>query len=87
MPIRTTKTYAFDISEVICSLFDKESENYKYDLEDVDATAFFTGFSLAFGVVYNRLSDSKIENPFDITGLQNKLLFQHFLEEEKQEGK
>jgi hypothetical protein len=75
--------FALEIIELITSLFDEESENYRYNLDEIDATAFFTGFVMAFNLIFNRLTDSD-HDLIDSSHLINRLVFQYLLENEKE---
>lgn len=68
--------YAATIADTVLSLFDKENENHRYSLEEIDATAFFTGFFLAFWLLYQRLTGNK-GDLIDAVGLANRLTFQY----------
>jgi hypothetical protein len=76
------KQYASTIADTILSLFDKESENHTYSLEEIDATAFFTGFFLAFWLLYQRLTPNK-GDLIDAVSLVNRLTFQHLNREKE----
>ncbi|CAM2954016.1 hypothetical protein PASE110613_09345 [Paenibacillus sediminis] len=75
--------FASDISELIWSLFDEESENYRYNLENIDATAFFTGLAMTFGIIYNNSADAD-EDFIGGTHLANRLAFQYLMNNGKE---
>lgn len=68
--------YAVAIADRVIALFDEECESYRYSLEEIDATAFFTGFFLAFTMIYKRLTGDK-GDLIDGVGLINRLVFQY----------
>lgn len=71
--------YAVEISSTIQSLFDKESENFKYELKDIDATKFFTGMFLSQAYLYNKLCEQDADL-LDFVSICNKLVFQYLQE-------
>lgn len=68
--------FAFEIYETITSLFDKESDNYKYDLYDVDFTAFFTGLLIASNMFYRKVTDEN-RDLLDFVAIQMRLVHQY----------
>ena len=74
--------YTMEIHEVIAQLFDKESDNYKYDLENVDLTAFFTGMILEFNYLYRLLSEVD-GDLIDTVSLINRLTHQYLNKKEE----
>lgn len=65
------KQYAVLIVESVETIFEEDG------LEQEDATAFFTGFLLAFATTYRELTQDKDKDLLDIVALINRLAFQH----------
>lgn len=74
--------YAFEIYELITSLFDKNSDNYRYDLNEIDLTEFFTGILIASGALHERIT-KKDGDLFDFIHIQMRLAFQYIRKNEK----
>lgn len=68
--------YAADIYESVKALFDKEDERFKYDLETVDLTAFFTGFIMANNILVNSVTGEDFD-VLDTLAQNNKLFYQY----------
>jgi hypothetical protein len=84
MELSKEQRYAADIVGAVSTLFDEEGEGYRYKPEDIDATAFFTGFVLAFATVFNRLTDGD-EDLLGNTHLANRLAVQYLRENGRNE--
>lgn len=75
--------YTADIIMAINSLFDENNENYKYSLNSLDGTSFFTGIIMAHLYLYKELVDDKCDL-LDNVAIINKLTFQ-YLQKVKEE--
>jgi len=74
--------YAFEIMELINSMFDEESENFRYDASKVDGTQFFTGFVKAGALLFNQLTGADIDF-VEFTHIANRLIVQDLLGDEE----
>jgi hypothetical protein len=74
--MKKEQRYCADINDVIIQLFDEESENFKYKLEDIDLTAFFTALVLEFCVLYGSVTGNK-EDLIDTVSTINRLVHQY----------
>lgn len=77
-----TAEYTMAITESILSLFKDEDDggnsHYRYDLDKIDATKFFTGMVMACAYVFNKLTDDD-KNFLEFTHLCNQLIVQHMM--------
>lgn len=83
MGLNNEQCFAAEIVDVVGSLFDEDSSNHKYDLDEIDATEFFTGLAMAFGILYNQLAGAD-EDFIGGTHLANRLAFQYLMENGKE---
>lgn len=74
--------YAGEIAELILQAFDKESEEQRWDINKIDATAWFTGLVKASAYIYNKLTDDD-KNLIEWTHLSHNLVIQHMMEKDK----
>lgn len=70
--------YAMDIYEAVISLFNKESENYKYNIELLEGTEFFTGLVIASTLLFNNLTDDETTN-LEFNHIANSLIVQNMM--------
>lgn len=77
--------FALEIGEQISGLFDKDNENYRYDLEKIDLTKFFTGIIIAGSMFYQNVTDEK-GDLMDYQNINNRLIVQYLLENGKERG-
>jgi hypothetical protein len=77
--------FAVEIGSAVAQLFDKESEIYRYDLDKIDATAFFTGYIIAFSTHFNTLTGNS-GDLIDSVNIANRLAFQYLQENGKHNG-
>jgi len=78
-----TEEYAMAVADSIMSLFrDDEDGNphYHYDMEEIDATKFFTGMVMGCAYVFNKLTGEE-KNFLEFTHICNQLIVQHMLQE------
>ncbi len=84
MSLNKDEQYTMAIMDTILSLFRDQEEDghpiYHFELDNIDATEFFTSMVTACGLIYNRLTDEDMDI-LDYTHLANKLAVQKLLEE------
>ena len=81
----TTDQYALAVADAITSLFRDDGEvspSYHFDLDAVDATAFFTGAIMGLNCMFQRLTGQD-KNHLDFTYLCNQLIVQDLLKNKK----
>ena len=83
--MKKEEEYAIAVRNALLNLFrDEEHQDnqYHFDLNEVDATKFFTGIIVACSVLYNDLtSDHKAA--LDFTYIANKLIVQWMMDGDK----
>lgn len=84
-----TKEYAIAIADGILSLFRNEEDggnpNFHFELEEVDATKFFTAMVMGCNLVYYKLTGNEIDN-LAFTHLLNQLAVQDMLKINQEKG-
>ncbi|GGP07346.1 hypothetical protein [Oceanobacillus neutriphilus] len=68
--------YAFEVYELIVKLFDKEDENYQFELTEIDLTAFFTGMLIANNMFFLKVTGND-GDLFDFISTQMRLAHQY----------
>jgi hypothetical protein len=79
--------YAATIYESLINLFQDEEERTpcaQLDLENIDATMFFTDAIKALALLYNKLTNDD-KDYLEFTYLANHLIFHYAVEEAKKE--
>ncbi|HZG81226.1 MAG TPA: hypothetical protein VEZ13_10705 [Brevibacillus sp.] len=76
--ITKNEMYAFAVNNALMDLFDPDSENHQFTLDEVDATEFFIGLVKGCGMVYNKLTGDQ-KNFLQFTHLCNQLIVQDML--------
>jgi len=76
--------YTFNLVNAINEVFEEESENFIADLDELDATTFFTAMLGAATYVFNDLVDDN-KNLVEMTHILNGLAVQHILKKAKEE--
>jgi hypothetical protein len=64
-------------------LFDPESENHRYDLENIDLTQFLIAYIKAGNFLFTRLTGQD-KNNLEFTHLANQLIVQDLLEKNEE---
>jgi hypothetical protein len=80
-----TQEYAMAVADAIASLFrDNEEGNqqYRYNLDTMDATAFFTGAIQGLNYMFNKFTGEQ-KNSLEFTHLCNRLIVQDLLKDKK----
>ncbi len=88
MELTQDEQYAAVIHDTILTMFEEGHENYCYDIEKLDATAFFTGYVLALGVLFSTLANEEID-VVEVIHKANQLVIQYLLakaEDDKRGG-
>lgn len=79
--LKLNEQYAVEVSGAIKSLFDPDSENHRYDLDEINATEFFIGIIKATGMLYTELTEDD-KSFLEFTYLANQLIVQDLLDKE-----
>lgn len=79
MPSNKTQDYALAIYESLASLFNEDSENYKYELNNVDLTAFFQAMPIANNMLHKQITGEG-GDLLDYLSLNQRLVFQYLQE-------
>lgn len=83
-----TTQYAMAVSDAILSLFRDEEDDgnyhFHFELEDVDATKFFTGMIIGCNLVFNKLTQEQ-KNNLEFTHICNQLVVQDMLSKNEEE--
>lgn len=77
-----TEKYANEIYLHLIDGFNRDNEDQKWEVEDIDATAWFTGLVMASGMLFNKLTDED-KNFIEFTHLSQNLLIQNMVEKIK----
>lgn len=75
--------YTAAIMGAVEQIFDPESDRYMVDMAEMNGTAFFTAYIMAFSMHYNRFTSSN-GDLFDGINLANRLVFQYLMENGKE---
>jgi hypothetical protein len=81
--MKLNEQYTAEIYDHLLELFDRDSENFKFDLEKIDATELFTALVKANGILFNRLTDDN-KSFLDFTYLCNSLIVQAMKNKEEE---
>jgi hypothetical protein len=79
------QNYVLNIVRAINEVFDEESEHFIADLDNIDATTFFTALLGASNYIFNDLTDGD-NNLIDMTHTFNSLAVQHVVKKAKEEN-
>jgi hypothetical protein len=71
--------YAVEIYGHLLSGFSPDNEDRKWDLNNIDATAWFTGLAKACALVFNELTDDD-KNAIEWTHIAQNLLIQSMMQ-------
>jgi hypothetical protein len=79
-----TQQYALAVADAIASLFREEDGNphYHFDMNNIDATAFFTGAIMGLNYIFRKVTGQN-KNNLEFTHLCNQLIVQDLLKEKK----
>ncbi len=80
MKLTEEERYAKEIFEILTETFSGENPQIKWDIDEIDATAWFTGLVKASTVIYNHLTDDN-KNFFEWTQLSQSLILQSMMKE------
>lgn len=71
--------YVYEIMSAVQGLFDEEAETFKYDINDVDGTKFFTAYVQAGAMLFNQFTGNS-KNGLEFSYLANQLIVQDMLD-------
>jgi hypothetical protein len=81
--MKDEQRYAVQIADTLKQMFDEDSEIHAFDLEEIDATKYFTGMVLASCLIFNDLTGRKMDL-IDFTHVQNKLVIQYIMDKKEE---
>jgi hypothetical protein len=80
-----TQQYTMAVADAVASLFRDDEEgnpHYHFNLDTIDATAFFTGAIMGLNFMFQRFTGQK-KNNLEFTHLCNQLIVQDLLKDKK----
>jgi len=87
MKTNKEQEYALAITDAILGIFRDEEDGcqlHHYDLNEIDATKFFTGMIMACGLIFNKITGD-YKTPLEFTYLANQLIVQYMMEDAEDE--